>query len=136
MRPPLAPRLGQDEVVPPGQTQLGSIHVVAGDRPWEEERISKAAPPEANTRSVVLEIRLLDASMSGTVAPVSAGLNPDRLLLTVSEAAKCLAVSRSALYQLLGREIPVIRLGRAVRVPHAALREFVAARVEGNGGWR
>jgi excisionase family DNA binding protein len=40
------------------------------------------------------------------------------LLLTVTRAAALLGVSRSTLYQLVAAgRVPVVRLGRAVRVP-------------------
>lgn len=50
-----------------------------------------------------------------------------RLLLTVEEAADALAISRTSLYVLLGRgEIPVVHIGRSVRVPVDALNAYVA----------
>ncbi len=49
-----------------------------------------------------------------------------RLLLTIEEAAEALDVSRTTLYVLLrAGEIPVVRIGRAVRVPLAALERYV-----------
>jgi excisionase family DNA binding protein len=53
-----------------------------------------------------------------------------RLLLRVEEAAEALAVSRTALYGLLrSGDIPVVRIGRSVRVPVAALESYVAKRI-------
>jgi len=50
----------------------------------------------------------------------------DRLLLGVGEVAHQLGVSRSSAYKLvLAGEIPVVRLGRSVRVPVAALRTWL-----------
>ncbi len=53
-------------------------------------------------------------------------------LLTVSEAARRLALGRATTYRLvqLG-ELPSVRIGRAVRVPARALDEWVAARTKG-----
>ncbi|MCC6495812.1 MAG: helix-turn-helix domain-containing protein [Propionibacteriaceae bacterium] len=43
-------------------------------------------------------------------------------LLTVSEAAKLLRISRNLAYELVARhELPAIRLGRVIRIPRPAL---------------
>ena len=48
--------------------------------------------------------------------------NDDRLLLRLPEVAKRLGLGRSTVYELIQRgELPVVRVGRAVRVPAAAL---------------
>ena len=50
----------------------------------------------------------------------------DKMLLTVTEAALRLGVGRSFLYNLVIRgEIASVKLGRARRIPVAALEEFV-----------
>lgn len=49
-----------------------------------------------------------------------------RLLLRVEEAAEALGVSRTTFYSLLrSGEMPVVRIGRSVRVPVAALESYV-----------
>jgi len=53
----------------------------------------------------------------------------ETLLLRPTEAAKQLSVGRTTLYELIAAgEIPVVRIGRAVRVPTAALRAWVDQR--------
>lgn len=48
------------------------------------------------------------------------------LLLKVPEAARLLGVSRTRVYELMQRgELPVIRLGRSVRIPYAALQGWI-----------
>jgi excisionase family DNA binding protein len=48
------------------------------------------------------------------------------LLLDVREAASVLGIGRSTLYELIADgEIEVVHIGRAARVPVAALHEFV-----------
>lgn len=55
----------------------------------------------------------------------------DKLLYTVPEAAAQLGIGRSKLYELLNSgSLPRISIGRAVRIPAAALQEWVAHRVE------
>ncbi len=55
----------------------------------------------------------------------------DLRLVTLPDAAKYLAVSRGALYTLLGTgELASIHIGRARRVPMIELRRFVAERME------
>lgn len=47
---------------------------------------------------------------------------PQPLLLRVSEAASLLALSRSATYALIqSGELPHVRFGKAIRVPHRTL---------------
>ena len=57
----------------------------------------------------------------------------DRLVLTVTEAGTLLGLSRAFTYELVARgEIPVIRLGRRIVVPKAALLEMVGVRTTGS----
>jgi len=54
-------------------------------------------------------------------------LNDGKLLLTVPEAAARMGIGRSLLYSLVMRgEIRSVTIGRARRIPAAALDEFVA----------
>jgi excisionase family DNA binding protein len=57
-------------------------------------------------------------------------VSPMRILLRVAEAAEMLGLSRAKMYELLAanNEIPVVRVGRAVRVPRAALQAWVDQR--------
>jgi excisionase family DNA binding protein len=49
-----------------------------------------------------------------------------RLLLRIPEAAKALGLGRTKLYELItAGELPVIRVGRAVRVSVTALQKWV-----------
>ena len=50
----------------------------------------------------------------------------DKLLVTPEEAADALGVGRSTIYDLMRLKIlPSVKLGRARRIPVAALREWV-----------
>ncbi len=69
-------------------------------------------------------------------APVGAASSPsppviatgERLVFTVAEAGALLGVSRAFAYELVARgELPVIRLGRRILVPKAALLQMVDA---------
>lgn len=54
------------------------------------------------------------------------GIKPDRLTLTVEEAAGLLGVGRTLAFELARRgEIPTIRLGRRLVVPRAALERLL-----------
>lgn len=51
----------------------------------------------------------------------------DQLLLRPDEAARLLGISRSKCYALVAAgAIPAVRIGRSVRVPRAALDEWIA----------
>jgi excisionase family DNA binding protein len=53
------------------------------------------------------------------------------MLLRADEVAKLLAFGRSKTYELMASgQLPVVRVGRAVRVPRAALDEWVRAHIE------
>jgi len=59
--------------------------------------------------------------------PRAATIDPgERLVLTVAEAGELLGISRAFAYELVARgELPVIRLGRRIVVPKAALLAMV-----------
>ena len=49
----------------------------------------------------------------------------ERLLLTIPEAAQMLGLGRTSVYALIrSRELPVIKIGAAARVPVRAVREW------------
>ncbi len=48
------------------------------------------------------------------------------LLMRAEEVAHTLGLSRSKIYQMMsGGALPTVRVGRAVRVPKAALRDWI-----------
>ena len=51
----------------------------------------------------------------------------DRLVLTVTEAAQLLKIGRSCAYEAVRNgQLPVIRMGRRILVPRAALERLLA----------
>lgn len=51
----------------------------------------------------------------------------EKILLTIPEVAKLLGIGRNTAYELIHRRnFPVIRFGRAVRVPREALMQWIA----------
>jgi excisionase family DNA binding protein len=53
-------------------------------------------------------------------------------LLRVAEAAQLLALSRTKVYEMAERdEIPVLRIGTAVRIPRRKLIEWIEAQTTG-----
>jgi len=61
------------------------------------------------------------------------------LLLDSREVAALLGLGRTKAYELMARsEIPVIRIGRSVRVPRKALIQWISERTIGSDGapWR
>ena len=58
----------------------------------------------------------------------------NQLLLTPSAVAKLLGIGRTKAYQLTAAGIlPTIKIGRCVRVPAAALQEWIAANTSSPG---
>jgi excisionase family DNA binding protein len=52
-------------------------------------------------------------------------------LLRVEEVARLLGIGRTKAFEMVARrELPVIRMGRLVRVPRAALDAWIAERTE------
>ena len=58
-------------------------------------------------------------------------MDGEKLLLTVTEAAQLTSVSRGTGYELAASGVwPTVRIGRSVRVPRAALEEWVRRQAE------
>lgn len=54
-------------------------------------------------------------------------MDKEKLTLTVAEAAKCLGICRNSAYEAIARgEIPVIRIGKRLLVPKAALEVLLS----------
>lgn len=59
----------------------------------------------------------------------------DALLLRAGEVAELLGLSRSKVFELMATEVlPVVRIGRSVRVPRAELYEWLRQRTVGGNG--
>ena len=53
------------------------------------------------------------------------------LVLSIPEAAAVLRPSRTKVYQLIdGEGLPIVRFGRAVRVPRASLQQWIEQRMQ------
>ena len=51
----------------------------------------------------------------------------EKLLLTIPQAAESVGLGKSKFYELIAQgQVPVVRIGRAVRVPAERLREWAA----------
>lgn len=56
----------------------------------------------------------------------------DDELLRPGEVQKVLRIGRSKLYEMIARqELPVVRIGRAVRIPRRELERWIAERTTG-----
>lgn len=60
---------------------------------------------------------------------------PQPLLLTVNEVVRLLGLGRTTVFTMLAaRELPAVRIGRAVRIPREALERWIRDRTEGDHG--
>jgi len=58
------------------------------------------------------------------------------LLLRIPDAANVLGIGRTTLYKLIYEgDINVVHIGRAVRIPFAELKTFVARRQDNDACW-
>lgn len=79
----------------------------------------RSESPGGSAPSETLEAAEEPRPGSAPLAPLFGG---DRLVVTVAEAAELLGISRAFAYELVARnELPVLRLGRRIVVPKAAL---------------
>ncbi len=54
------------------------------------------------------------------------GVSMDQMLLRAEEVQRVLGLGRSKIYEMIAAgELPVVRIGRSVRVPADALRQWV-----------
>lgn len=79
----------------------------------------------------------MDEQLQLTIAPRPKRLDEYGEVLTVEEAAQVLRISRSSAYELARRwrsdnptGLPVIQLGRFLRVPRSALEDMLARPTE------
>jgi len=79
-----------------------------------------------------LYARIVQESARGRVVlnaqQVPTDATPERrLLLRIGDVAEALSISRTKVYALIqGGELPVVRIGRSVRVSTAALHEWIS----------
>lgn len=67
-----------------------------------------------------------DAASGMPTRPDTAFASDSVVLLRATEVARLLGVSRSQAYYMMAvGELPVVRIGRAVRVPKLALAEWI-----------
>ena len=70
---------------------------------------------------------------TGVREDVSQGATVQPLLLTIPQVMQCLGLGRNKVYDLIQKEgLPVQRFGRAVRVSHKALQEWLERRERGS----
>jgi excisionase family DNA binding protein len=70
---------------------------------------------------------------TGVQADVFQRVGVQPLLLTIPQVMQCMGLGRNKVYDLIQKEgLPVLRFGRAVRVSHKALQEWLEQRGQGS----
>jgi excisionase family DNA binding protein len=86
-----------------------------------------------------------EAEGPGTSLVLVPGLRPadgappanEPLLLRPVEAARLLGIGRSTLFEMLAKdELPVVRIGRCVRIPRQLLNRWVNEKLEVHPRWQ
>ena len=73
--------------------------------------------------------------MRGTETRRKEVIDMDSKLMRVEEVQRFLGISRWKTYEMITRgELPVLRIGRLVRVPRPALEKWIAANTAGGPG--
>ena len=66
----------------------------------------------------------------------ASGSLPEPWLLDSREVARLLGLGRTKVFQMMARdELPVVRIGRCVRVPRAALRDWLETQTAMADAW-
>ncbi len=96
-------------------------------RPHAQGTRSCPRSPRERLRHCVVARRRGRPIRAGPAGDRGAPAIPAPLLVTIAEAAKVLGVGRSTLYELIARrELEVIHIGRAARIPATALDGLVS----------
>ncbi len=78
-----------------------------------------------------IEAAARNATIPTQSPPIARNSPGEKLLLRIEEAAERLSISRSKTYELISTGgLPVVRLGRSVRIPTEALRQWIRTRTE------
>jgi excisionase family DNA binding protein len=116
-----------------GRSSQGAVIADPSGRPADPEDLAAIGDPAFWAREPLVLADALRGLGQGSGEPGGAGRSagvittgPDRLTLTVEEAAASLGISRASAYEAVRRgEIPSIRIGRRVLVPKASLARLV-----------
>jgi excisionase family DNA binding protein len=85
-----------------------------------------AAPRDRGSRRVQTATQQGGAEIDYAHGPSGFNIASGQLLLTIDDAAHCLAISRAHMYRLVQRgEVTAVRLGRSRRVSCVALQDYV-----------
>lgn len=70
-------------------------------------------------------------TLGAVLCPAGKDRNVEKSLLTVGEAARMLSIGRSKTYELMNAgDLPVVHIGRAVRIPVKALECWIEEQAE------
>jgi len=94
--------------------------------PGHSGRMRTTETPISTTAAVSRITSTAETQTAKGGRPATSIVPGERLVLTVAEAGELLGISRAFAYELVARgDLPVIRLGRRIVVPKAALLAMV-----------
>ena len=104
-------------------TSLGTL---LGTSPVHSGRMRTTETPISDPANLSGDAVIAAAQTTPEGRPLATIVPGERLVLTVAETGELLGISRAFAYELVARgELPVIRLGRRIVVPKAALLAMV-----------
>jgi excisionase family DNA binding protein len=83
--------------------------------------------------AALVSVEVIMERKTSVQADVFRGTAVQPLLLTIPQVMQCMGLGRNKVYDLIQKEgLPVLRFGRAVRVSHKALQEWLEQREQGS----
>jgi excisionase family DNA binding protein len=96
------------------------------------QRATRGVPNDADASSP--GTRSTATSISGRQEGVSDGHADPKVLLRIAEAAHRLSLGRSTVYEMVAAgQLPVVRWGRAARIPASAIADWVQRQLAAEG---
>src|SRR5205807_5375414 len=126
---------GHGETRQPGE-HMGGVDAISWSIVLRSDRFTKRTVNVKSSRKCSPLARVNANTIDKQSGPTQGGRHAmEPMLLKAGDVAKLLGLGRSKVFAMLAvGELPVIRIGRSVRVPRAALEDWIAEHTQHAGG--